>query len=278
MNFKIKEILSFYKNSIKDLYGFGKYMTAKFIKFHLLFVFSLVIVCLLKGLLEKETFNIFTGVLISILAAILFEGHRSYIKHKEDRNVILFCLEDVKDALNRVVFRIDCSINTLDIKILVNKEYGKILYSSPGKLVNFNERDALKTIKVLIRDTVLFNNLKFEPKFYLIDNQEIYDKNLCLEYEAGLKYYSKLLELYADEVLPVIERSCSTLTVYCEDRAYLERLLSFRNNVRNFVEGSEILNLYRKGTFVASYGEIIFLLKETYDVLELTQKSIREYC
>ena len=73
---KLNVIFCFYKTSVKEIFGYMKYMTKKILKYHLVIAIVVIVVWYSQQYLGAKDFERLTGVLISIVDAILFEGYR----------------------------------------------------------------------------------------------------------------------------------------------------------------------------------------------------------
>ena len=107
MKTKLNDIFCFYEASVKDIFGYMKYMSKNFLKYHLMIAFVVVLVWYAKQYLDGNDLEKLTGVLISIIAAILFEGYRGYRKDVENKKIVLFCLNDLVNAIYREIIFIN---------------------------------------------------------------------------------------------------------------------------------------------------------------------------
>ena len=77
---KLSLIYNFYRNSLNDIFGFVRYLIANVIKFNLIIIITIILLLILYKILTINLFSSVLGVVISIIAAVMFEGYRSYRK------------------------------------------------------------------------------------------------------------------------------------------------------------------------------------------------------
>lgn len=257
------------KNSFIDICGYISYMSKKLVRFWLV-VLILIIACyLVYEVIPKDIANNFFGVIISIIAAVLFEGYRSYKKYKEDTIVMNFCLGDLKKSIERFSYSILLLPFHCDIRVVVNYAYGKIFFHTPPEVKD----DYKKNLKLLIRDVTLFDNLEILPEFKVIDGKDVYLKESNIEYEMGLCFYEYLKKYFKENIDPAVDKVFNVIILYCYDVTLLKILLEYRGVVKRFVEDNDFPEIYRRGRLGATYYDVIYILKYTLYVLE----KIEEY-
>ena len=272
MKTKLNDIFYFYKLSVKDIFGFVKYMSKKFLRYHMVITFVVILVWCAKQYLDSNDFEKLTGVLISIIAAILFEGYRGYRKDVENKKIVAFCLNDLVNTLSREIFILN-NLKGLMIRLVVDYKYNNILYGDK-KIVNVKERDVRKILELLIRDITLFDKLKIYPEFRIVNGKEVYEKYLNDHYEIGLEFYESLKVSCANKIYWVAKETYNTVTTYENDPVLLEQLLTFKNLVKNFGDDELKPDIYRKGTFCATYGEVLKVLINMLLMIKLRDKYL----
>jgi len=274
MKKKLNDILCFYKLSIKDIFGYIKYMSRKFLRYHLVIVVIAILVWYSKQYLDVKDFERLTGVLISIVAAILFEGYRGYRKEIENKKIVIFCLNDLVNTISREIFVLN-ALKGLMIRMVVDYKYNNILYGDK-KLVNVKERDVRKVLELLIRDITLFDKLNIYPEFRIVHGKEVYERCLNDHYEIGLEFYESLKVSCANKIYWVAKETYNTVTTYDNDPILVEKLLSFKNLIKNFGDDELKPDIYRKGTFCARYGEVLEVLVNMLLILNIRDKYIKD--
>lgn len=185
------------KNSFVDICGYISYMCRRLIQFWLVFLILIIVCCLVYKFVPKDIANNFWGVIISIIAAVLFEGYRSYKKYKEDLMIMNFCLGDLRNSIEQFSCIVSWLPFNCDIRLVLNNKYGKILYHKlPGAT-----REYKKNLMLLKRDVILFDNLRIPPKFKVVNGKEKYYKVLNLEYEKGLCFYEYLKNILKKKLI-----------------------------------------------------------------------------
>ena len=92
---KLSLIYNFYRNSLNDIFGFVRYLIAKVIKFNLIIIITIILLLILYKILTINLFSSVLGVVISIIAAVMFEGYRSYRKFSENNKIVLKKNKDI---------------------------------------------------------------------------------------------------------------------------------------------------------------------------------------
>ena len=190
MKKNFNDVFCFYKLSIKDIFGYLRYMSKKFFKYHLVIAAIVVLIWYSKQYLGDKDFERLIGILISIVAAILFEGYRAYKNNVTNERIVVLCLNDLVNTISREIIFLNI-LKGLMIRTVVDYKYNNILYGNK-KLVNVNERDTKKILLLLIRDLTLFDKLEIYPVFQIINGKEVYEKHLNDQYEIGLEFYEAL--------------------------------------------------------------------------------------
>jgi len=95
MKEKIFSFIEFYKKSCLDVNGYIKYICNKIAKFQIFIVLAIVVCFVVRIVLkDDDQFNIFLGVIVSVVAACLFEGYRSYRKYIDSKEIMEHCCLD----------------------------------------------------------------------------------------------------------------------------------------------------------------------------------------
>ena len=66
----------------------------------------------------------------------------------------------------------------------------------------------------------------------------------------------------------------NTVTTYDNDPILVEKLLSFKNLIKNFGDDELKPDIYRKGTFCARYGEVLEVLVNMLLILNIRDKYL----
>lgn len=273
MKKNFNDVFCFYKLSIKDIFGYLRYMSKKFFKYHLVIAAIVVLIWYSKQYLGDKDFERLIGILISIVAAILFEGYRAYKNNVTNERIVVLCLNDLVNTISREIIFLNI-LKGLMIRTVVDYKYNNILYGNK-KLVNVNERDTKKILLLLIRDLTLFDKLEIYPVFQIINGKEVYEKHLNDQYEIGLEFYEALKISCANKIYWAIKETYDIIAIYENDSALLEKLLSFKNLVKNFADNERKPDIYRKGTFCATYGEVLEVLVNMLLIIDLRDKYIK---
>lgn len=198
------------KNSFSDIYGYINYMCKKLVRFWLL-VLTLIIVCyLVSKFIPKDTANNFWGVIISIIAAVLFEGYRSYRKYIESTIVINSCFSDIKRLFEKFfnTFDVECRFSLVHLHTTAGIEE----YPVTNKSIIENLKISLSIISKLDEMMISLNK-----------DKENFDE--CIKtYSAFKNSAKKVLILDFDSIV-------NTLSIYSADPVFVKNMYELRRNV-----------------------------------------------
>ena len=161
------------------------------------------------------------------------------------------------------------------IRLVIDYKYNNILYGDK-KIVNTKERDIRKILELLIRDIAIFDKLNICPKFRIDNGKEVYERYLNDHYEIGLEFYEFLKVSCANKIYWVAKETYNTVTAYENDPVLIEQLLTFKNLVKKFGDDELKPDIYRKGTFCATYGEVLEVLVNMLLILNIRDKYIND--
>lgn len=198
------------KNSFSDIYGYINYMCKKLVRFWLV-VLILIIVCyLVSKFIPKDTANNFWGVIISIIAAVLFEGYRSYRKYIESTIVINSCFSDIKRLFEKFfnTFDVECRFSLVHLHTTAGIEE----YPVTNKSIIENLKISLSIISKLDEMMISLNK-----------DKENFDE--CIKtYSAFKNSAKKVLILDFDSIV-------NTLSIYSADPVFVKNMYELRRNV-----------------------------------------------
>lgn len=198
------------KNSFVDIYGYISYMSKKLVRFWLV-VLILIIACyLVSKFIPKDTANNFWGVIISIIAAVLFEGYRSYRKYNESTIVINSCFSDIKRLFEKFfnTFDVECRFSLVHLHTTAGIEE----YPVANKCIIENLKISLSIISKLDEMMISLN-----------EDKENFDE--CIKtYSAFKNSAKKVLVLDFDSIV-------NTLSIYSADPVFVKNMYELRRNV-----------------------------------------------
>lgn len=245
---KIDFIYNFYKKSVIDIWKFFIYIIKKAFKFHLILL-VLVAFCFIINVYFPSAAPNFNGVLISILATIIFEGYRSYRKYVENK-----ILEEVDFKILKQAFL------TLAIYIINNEDIMEVRLTNNDKQNPARQfgtcTEMLKTIK---EDLTEYNKLNIEPKFV----NGVYDKTRNKEYDCGIRLYDEIKRHYKKDVYDIVLHISDVMPIYSNNTSIVNDLKMLRNVIGRFISNDFLPDIYRNGMGYARYEDIIFLLDKT---------------
>lgn len=198
------------KNSFLDICGYISYMSKKLVRFWLV-VLILIIACyLVSNFIHKDTANNFWGVIISIIAAVLFEGYRSYRKYIENTIVINSCFSNIKRLFEKFfnTFDVECSFSLVHLHTTAGIEE----YPVANKSIIENLKISLSIISKLDEMMISLN-----------EDKENFDE--CIKtYSAFKNSAKKVLVLDFDSIV-------NTLSIYSADPIFVKNMYELRRNV-----------------------------------------------
>lgn len=198
------------KNSFVDICGYISYMSKKLVRFWLV-VLILIIACyLVSNFIPKDTANNFWGVIISIIAAVLFEGYRSYRKYIESTIVINSCFNDIKRLFEKFfyTFDVECRFSLVHLHMTAGIEE----YPVANKSIIENLKISLSIISKLDEMMISLN-----------EDKENFDE--CIKtYSAFKNSAKKVLVLDFDSIV-------NTLSIYSADPVFVKNMYELRRNV-----------------------------------------------
>lgn len=241
-------IYNFYKKSVIDIRQFFIYIIKKAFKFHLILLILVAFYVIINIYFPSVAPN-FNGVLISILAAVVFEGYRSYRKYVKNK-----ILEEVDFKILKQAFL------TLAIYIINNEAIMEV------RLTNNDNQNIVRQIgtctemlKTIKEDLIEYNKLNIEPKFV----NGVYDKIGNKEYDCGIRFYDEIKLHYKKDVYDIVLHISDVLPIYSNNTSIVNDLKMLRNYIVKFISNDFLPGIYRNGTVYARYEDIIFLLDKT---------------
>ena len=115
---KLIFIYNFYRNSLNDIFGFIRYLIAKIIKFNLILIITIILFSISYKILTINLFSFVLGVVISIIAAVIFEGYRSYRKFSGNNKIVLECYDEFKNAINKFTISLLFNSNVIHLSVI----------------------------------------------------------------------------------------------------------------------------------------------------------------
>ena len=154
----VNRVVAFYKESILDIYRYLKYMIRQLIKYNLIVIIVTVVCCLVYLFLSDTVVNYFFGVIISVIAAILFEGYRSYRRDYNNNIVLSTSITKLKSTYFNFLFLIN-SEDFMDVRHIIELKWERIFFKDNPAIIFKNKEDMKQVIKLIIRDLMIFNDI-----------------------------------------------------------------------------------------------------------------------
>ena len=249
---KFDFIYNFYKKSVIDIWRFFIYIIKKAFKFQLVLL-VLVAFCVIINMYFPSVAPNFNGVLISILAAFMFEGYRSYRKYVENK-----ILEEVDFKILNHAFLI-LAINIINNEAIMEVRLTNNDKQNPARQFG----TCIEMLKTIKEDLIEYNELNIEPKFV----NGVYDKTRNKEYDCGIRLYDEIKCHYKKDVYDIVLHISDVLPIYSNNTSIVNDLKMLRNAIGRFIGNDFLPGIYRNGTASARYEDIIFLLDKTINLV-----------
>lgn len=247
---KLSLIYNFYRNSLNDIFGFVRYLIAKVIKFNLIIIITIILLLILYKILTINLFSSVLGVVISIIAAVMFEGYRSYRKFSENNKIVLECYDELKSAINRFTISLLFDTNVIHLSVISKFDYTTVK-------INDNNIKNLRNLLVILEK---FDNLKILPN--------LNNKFANEEYEVGIVVYQLYKTCLIKYLDLQIERILNVLVIYCDDCETIKDFYELHNSIKKIVENDIWPEAFRKGQPGTTYFLIIKLTKQLIKIVE----------
>lgn len=238
----VSRVVAFYKESILDIYGYLKYMIRQLIKYNLIVIIVTVICCLVYLFLSDTVVNYFFGVIISVIAAILFEGYRSYRKFLDSKLLLNFGCKDFKNALKEFCRMYICSGELVPLQCITDVKVYKLYDQSCSEIIS-------QVIKMFEKYEKLKIYLKGDD--YL--KEERYYQGI-VAYELFVKYIDKYLYKAVDRCVDIIVK-------YSDDTQLIIDFYELRNRTYECINNKDIISAFKRGNFSTTYHYLIRILK-----------------
>ena len=164
------------------------------------------------------TINLFSsvlGVVISIIAAVMFEGYRSYRKFSENNKIVLECYDELKSAINRFTISLLFDTNVIHLSVISKFDYTTVK-------INDNNIKNLRNLLVILEK---FDNLKILPNL----NNKFSNE----EYEVGIVVYQLYKTCLIKYLDLQIERILNVLLIYCDDCETIKDFYELHNSIKD---------------------------------------------
>ena len=255
MKKQIEQFYEFYKHSLEDILSFIFYFISKIIKFNLILIIVVIMLLIARESFSENIFSSIIGVIISIVAAVIFEGYRSYKKFVENNKIVSECYNEFNVAVSFFINMFLINTNVIHLSVIAGVDF--------KDLEKEKNEEKLKYLLMILEK---FDNLKIVPKVnakYNFENEE---------YEVGITVY-QLYKDYLREYLNLpIERVLRVLVIYCEDSDIVKDFYELDNNIKDIIENEIWPNAFKVGQPCTTYFKIIKLTKNFIKILEKIKK------
>lgn len=214
---KIDFIYNFYKKSIIDIRQFLIYIIKKALKFHLILL-VLAAFCVIINIYFPSAAPNFNGVLISILAAVIFEGYRSYRKYTENLIVFESCLNDIKNLFEKFFNDFEIESNNSLIHLHLTAKVKDFPIARNSLIENLN-------ISLNIISEVEKKNIKLN-KEKNADNDD---------FEDCIKVYSAFKTSANKILISDLDRIINIIVTYSVDSIFIKNMYILRENLLEIV-------------------------------------------
>lgn len=210
----VNRVVTFYKESILDIYGYLKYMIQQFVKYNLIVIVVTVISWCVCNTLSDNASDNFLGVIISIIAATLFEGYRSYRKRKDNKVILRECYKDFYNIVYYFISKVFLKPYLIYLGIDLHISQIQII----GK------ENLMINIKYLL--LILHNGVR---------NGKSIDKDI---FENLVYVHDDFRTFAKDMLLPGIDRILKILLSYNNDSDLIKELYCLVNQIMELVDYS----------------------------------------
>lgn len=240
----VNRVVVFYKESISDIYGYLKYMIRKFIKYNLIVIVVTVISWCVCNTLSDNVSDNFLGVIISIIAATLFEGYRSYRKRKDNKVILRECYKDFYNIVYYFISKVFLKPYLIYL--------GRDLHISQIQIIG--KENLMINIKYLL--LILHNGVR---------NGKSIDKDI---FENLVYVHDDFRTFAKDILLPGIDRILKILLSYNNDSNLIKELYYLINQIMELVDYSFKKENFLEGQ-VASVpvGQMTVIIQQIKNIL-----------
>jgi len=257
MKEKIFSFIEFYKKSCLDVNGYIKYICNKIAKFQIFIVLAIVVCFVVRIVLkDDDQFNIFLGVIVSVVAACLFEGYRSYRKYIDSKEIMEHCCLDFFMTFQKLSFFYLCDFKLIHMSVIVG--YEKVAIDIECNLI-----EQLECLKVLLKK---YDDQHIRPKFDKYADNE--------NYEVGIDVYQSYKNVLKNKIHPRLDKILNTLIVYSDDTKLVSDFYVLYNSIEDVVMDDLWPEAFRKGQPCTTYFKLIALTDKIISMLEQTKKYL----
>lgn len=240
----VSRVVAFYKESILDIYGYLKYMGRSLIRYNLVFIIVAAMSWWVCNTLSKDDFDKFLGVIISIIAATLFEGYRSYRKQIDNKVILQECYKDFYNIVYHFISKV--FIKPYLIYLGIDLHISQIHACGKENLIA-NLKYLLLILHNGVRNGKSIDKDIFENLVYVHDDFRTFAKNI---------------------LIPGIDRILKILLSHNNDSTVIKELYLLLNYIIEFVDYN-----FKKEDFVEGQvasvpvGLMIAIIQKTKDIL-----------
>lgn len=261
----VNRVVAFYKESILDIYKYLKYMIRQLIKYNLIVIIVTVICCLVYLFLSDTVVNYFFGVIISVIAAILFEGYRSYRRDYNNNIVLSTSITKLKYTYFNFLFLIN-SEDFMDVRHIIELKWGRIFLKDNPAIILKNNEDMKQVIKLIIRDLMIFNECQISDNKESLINDELYTRNLSKH------VYNRTTKVLLHNIYPVLNDTLSEIMMFSDNTKFIKILIEYRNTI-NMIKERSLPENFHDTIYYVNYVFLIDSLRKSVKILE----KIEEY-
>lgn len=244
------------KNSFVDICGYISYMCRRLIKFWLVFLILIIVCYLVYKFIPKDIANNFWGVIISIIAAVLFEGYRSYRKNLMEKRIIKSCIFDFFSDLKSFCFQYHI-LGTTFIDIAHYSDYEK------NPITPY-----MTIIEKLEKTKEVFEKFDSLPQ---TDPNKINDKFFNIGIE-GYKYFITVMR----EVFLTLDKKLDIANIHSEDYILILRFHSIYNISSSIINNSKYPDCLKSKNVLLVFPPLVFYIQDLLDFCEYSKKYISE--